>query len=250
MIKVSHIEIGALVDFVKNFELQPDWLSMQLPNGRWSRALPARAPIRGGISPLNAACHTGRNLNQCMRAAQNMGLMHLQPPIMPPMKRKSPDTLGEPAQKRLAITPVEPQPMNYHHPRIQPRPLQPQNGYQATPPAASPTVPQASIGRKRGRPSKADKEAQARANAPVSFAHPTTPVPLAPHPPPPRAQMAPTDFSANPSQPPFYHISPGPGDPKPKKKGGRAPSMGTTQPVSGSEPPASRHQACSVVFVF
>jgi hypothetical protein len=34
MIKVSHIDIGALVTLVKSYDVQPDWFSMQLPNGK------------------------------------------------------------------------------------------------------------------------------------------------------------------------------------------------------------------------
>lgn len=36
MIKVSQIDIGALVDFARHYDIQPDWLSMQLPNGKFS----------------------------------------------------------------------------------------------------------------------------------------------------------------------------------------------------------------------
>jgi hypothetical protein len=34
MIKASHMDVGILVEFIKHHEIQPDWLSMQLPGGR------------------------------------------------------------------------------------------------------------------------------------------------------------------------------------------------------------------------
>ncbi len=156
-------------------------------------------------------------------------MAHLQPPVMPPPKRK-PDgsDLNEPAHKRPAIGPVDLQPAaSYHHARIQPRPSR--NGYPVpAPPVPSPTVPQATIGRKRGRPSKADKEAQARANAHNSLSHILAP--LAPHPPP----SMPRDQSPN--APVLYRVAASPMDPRPRKRGSLPLSADMTQPVS-SEPP-------------
>jgi hypothetical protein len=34
MIKLSQLDVGVLVDFVKSHGIQPDWLHMQLPSGR------------------------------------------------------------------------------------------------------------------------------------------------------------------------------------------------------------------------
>ncbi len=36
MIKASQLDIGVLVEFVKSRDVQPDWFSMQLPNGEFS----------------------------------------------------------------------------------------------------------------------------------------------------------------------------------------------------------------------
>jgi hypothetical protein len=35
MIKVSHMDVSTLVDFVKHHDIAPDWLEMQLPGGRF-----------------------------------------------------------------------------------------------------------------------------------------------------------------------------------------------------------------------
>jgi hypothetical protein len=35
MIKVSNMDVGTLVDFVKYHDIAPDWLEMQLPGGRF-----------------------------------------------------------------------------------------------------------------------------------------------------------------------------------------------------------------------
>lgn len=33
MVKVSQMDVGVLVDFIKSHEVQPNWLLMQLPGG-------------------------------------------------------------------------------------------------------------------------------------------------------------------------------------------------------------------------
>jgi hypothetical protein len=33
MIKVSHLDVGTLVEFVKYHDISPDWLEMQVPGG-------------------------------------------------------------------------------------------------------------------------------------------------------------------------------------------------------------------------
>lgn len=33
MIKASHMDVGVLVEFIKNNAVQPDWMLMQLPGG-------------------------------------------------------------------------------------------------------------------------------------------------------------------------------------------------------------------------
>ncbi|KAI9166411.1 hypothetical protein HJFPF1_02512 [Paramyrothecium foliicola] len=56
IIKTSHVDVGALVQFIKNHHIEPDWMSMQIP--------------------------LGRNLNQCMRFLESVSLS------FPTMKRK------------------------------------------------------------------------------------------------------------------------------------------------------------------
>jgi hypothetical protein len=38
MIKASHMDVGVLVDFVKQHDIRADWMSMQLPSGRFAVA--------------------------------------------------------------------------------------------------------------------------------------------------------------------------------------------------------------------
>lgn len=160
MIKASEIDVGLLVDFVKRNNVQPDWLSMQLPGGR--------------------------NMHQCIRAAENMFNVPMHPPPIAPLKRKSLGDLNESVPKRLAVmNPNEHHPMSSTtHVNIQPRPSpNTPNGFVFAS-TSSPTLSTTGTGRKRGRPSKAEKEAQARANASHSTGYPpTTLAPIAPQPP-------------------------------------------------------------------
>ncbi|KAJ4411655.1 hypothetical protein N0V82_008969 [Gnomoniopsis sp. IMI 355080] len=183
-IKASQVDTEQLVEFIKKCNLQPDWFSMQLPGGR--------------------------NMHQCMRAASSMLDTDLSIPTVPSLKkRKSSDLLqGEQPQKRLASMPhvlYQPRPPSQsqaqtpplpqrspqlpHQISIQPRPppdaKQPiAEGYgvfQSKTPSNGYNVFQSNpAGRKRGRPSKAEKEAQARANA--SSLVSTGPVPISPKP--------------------------------------------------------------------
>jgi len=224
MIKVSQIDLHALVEFVRSYEVDPDWMSMQLPNGT-SAAPPYAVPGARPVSPLERALDlgdAGRNMNQCMRAAQAMGMTYLQPPVIHPIKRKSiGDPNNEPLPKKLAMTPMEPQAMPYQ--RLQPRPSP--NGFSPVN-VPSPTVPPPSQPRKRGRPSKADKEAQARN-------HPTGPYPpiLAPMPLAPREPVHPPAQEPALNAPFAYPMSSGPLDPKTKKRGGKATAADRPQPL-------------------
>lgn len=148
-------------------------------------------------------------MHQCMRAASSMLDTDVNIPTMPNLKkRKSADLLGDQAQKRLASMPhvlyqprppsqpqaqtpplPQPSPQLPHQINIQPRPppdaKQPASeGYgvfQSKAPSNGYNVFQSNpAGRKRGRPSKAEKEAQARANA--SSLAMTGPVPISPKP--------------------------------------------------------------------
>lgn len=149
-------------------------------------------------------------MHQCMRAASSMLDTDLSIPSVPNLKkRKSSDLLqGDQTQKRLASMPhilyqprppsqpqvqtpplPQPSPQLPHQINIQPRPPQDAKqpiteGYgvfQSKTPSNGYNVFQSNpAGRKRGRPSKAEKEAQARANA--SSLATTGPVPISPKP--------------------------------------------------------------------
>lgn len=182
---------------------------MQLPGGEQVESL-----VLTVLSLLTLSA-TGRNMHQCMRAASQLLDRELQLPSLPNLKRKSVGDFSEHVPKRVAsMTPIQYQPRPLPHPQplplaqpqpqpqppqphqpvatsraIQPRPSSdpkqptaegygvfqsksPSNGYGVF--QSNPTV------RKRGRPSKAEKEAQARAN---SANYPTsTPVPISPKP--------------------------------------------------------------------
>ncbi|KUI59562.1 hypothetical protein VP1G_06795 [Cytospora mali] len=225
-IKASQVGTEQLVEFIKSYNLQADWFSMQLPGGR--------------------------NMHQCMRAASNMLDIELQFPSLPnlePRKRKSVNDLNEQGPKRVAsMTPIQyqPRPLSSHpqahppqHPQpqlqqalnasraIQPRPSadattegyrvfqskSPSNGYSVF--QSNPTV------RKRGRPSKAEKEAQARANSnPYST---NTPVPISPKPAiPPAVGAVATGFAASGAShsSPVHRIPPVPASSRSAKEGG------------------------------
>ncbi|ORY70082.1 uncharacterized protein BCR38DRAFT_99249 [Pseudomassariella vexata] len=150
MIKASSIDVPLLAEFIKMHNVEQNWMYMQLP--------------------------AGRNMYQCIGAVEKMIPVHI-PPLPNPegLKRKSiSDLSDQPIKRQAVVGPIEPA----IPPRIiQPRPPPP-NGYLATAPASSPSV--TSTGKKRGRPSKADKEAQARACYSRSIEYPPiTPAPQA-----------------------------------------------------------------------
>lgn len=197
------------MEFIKKCNLQPDWFSMQLPGGKYLFSI---GLFCFGFFFAREPDHycTGRNMHQCMRAASSMLDTDLSIPTVPSLKkRKSSDLLqGEQPQKRLASMPhvlYQPRPPSQsqaqtpplpqrspqlpHQISIQPRPppdaKQPiAEGYgvfQSKTPSNGYNVFQSNpAGRKRGRPSKAEKEAQARANA--SSLASTGPVPISPKP--------------------------------------------------------------------
>lgn len=115
--------------------------------------------------------------------------------------------------------PPPPQPQPQPQPQLQPINIQPRpspngpngpNGYAASPSASSPTVSVTTptvAGRRRGRPSKADKEAWARANTSQSTGYPPiVPAPIAPL---PLQATAQPNYGSGPSAPPAYQISSG-----------------------------------------
>ncbi|KAK6866125.1 hypothetical protein PG995_002653 [Apiospora arundinis] len=185
MIKASSIDVHLLVDFIKNNNVEQNWMHMQLP--------------------------VGRNMYQCMGMVEKM--LPVQYPVPPShmtnMKRKSFSDLNEQPIKRQAVAAPSELPMAQRI--IQPRP--PLNGY---PPVmtANTTPSLTSTGKKRGRPSKADKEAQARATYPRSTEYaPITPAPLAP------INIAPQqrDYASSPG----YEVSGSPADPRSRMRAGR-----------------------------
>ncbi|KAI0480299.1 hypothetical protein GGR56DRAFT_264814 [Xylariaceae sp. FL0804] len=170
IIKVSRIDVPTLVNFVRAHSVEPDWFSMQLPGGR--------------------------NMKQCVRAVDDMFQARFPPPNLTNFKRKSLSDLAEaPPSKRHNASPlIDPHPAPAR--LIKPRPPLPNpNGYPSAPgpPVVGSSPALTATGKKRGRPSKADKEAQAQARAtysrpPTEYA-PITPAPLAPiviQPQPPR----------------------------------------------------------------
>ncbi|KAI1085652.1 hypothetical protein F5B20DRAFT_11195 [Whalleya microplaca] len=205
MIKVSSIDISTLVEFIRAHQVSPNWMSMQLPGGR--------------------------NMNQCFGAYENMFQVKYPPPNLS-FKRKSLSDLVDPPPKRQAMmAPIEPPlaPVRV----IQPRP--PPNGYQTAMTVSGSPAAASSTGKKRGRPSKADKEAQARANysRPTEYT-PITPAPLAPINLQPQREYA--------SSSPGYEVASGSVDQKPKKRGVPT-AIDSPQPANSSFPLASPRSA-------
>ncbi|KAI1808560.1 hypothetical protein F4811DRAFT_246438 [Daldinia bambusicola] len=207
IIKVSTIDVSTLVDFIKAHQVEPNWMSMQLPGGR--------------------------NMNQCFGAVENMFQTKYPPPNLTNFKRKSLSDLAEhPAKRQAMMAPIEPPLASARI--IQPRP--PLNGYPpAVPVSISPPV--TSTGKKRGRPSKADKEAQARSvYSRLAEYTPITPAPLAPI-----AVQPQREYASSPG----YEISSNPGDQKSRKRGFGAvdsPQQGNlsfplTSPASATDTP-------------
>ncbi|KAI1281218.1 hypothetical protein F5Y07DRAFT_289704 [Xylaria sp. FL0933] len=190
IIKVSSIDVPTLVEFIKAHNIMPDWFEMQLPGGR--------------------------NMNQCVGAVEKMFQVKFPPLNIASTgsfgKRKSGDLIDQPA-KRQAITALP------FEPTLAPvRPLQPRppvsNGFPLVGPISStPAIP--TTGKKRGRPSKADKEAQAQARAayPRSEYTPITPAP-APAPPVPPPAPPQREYAS----PPGYVIASTGADQPPKRR--------------------------------
>ncbi|KAI0017316.1 hypothetical protein F4780DRAFT_610944 [Xylariomycetidae sp. FL0641] len=183
MVKVSTIDVHTLVEFIRAHNIEPNWMSMQLPGGR--------------------------NMNQCLGAVDNMFQVRFPPPNLLNFKRKSLSDLTDHPPKRQAImapgeTPIAPARV------IQPRPPPP-SGYQpAVPMGSGPVVTTATAtGKKRGRPSKADKEAQAQARA--AYTRPTEYAPITPA---PIAIQPQREYATSPG----YEIAGTPTDQNPRKR--------------------------------
>ncbi|KAI8953970.1 hypothetical protein F4801DRAFT_575986 [Xylaria longipes] len=186
IIKVSAIDASILVDFIKTHKVEPNWMKMQLPGGR--------------------------NMSQCVGAVENMFQMKFTPPNIESLgKRKSLGDLNDHPAKRPAIT------TPFETPLAPVRPIQPRlllaNGYPPLAPITStPTV--STTGKKRGRPSKADKEAQARAAHPRNTEYaPIVPAPPAPPTATPTGQLQREYVSS-----PGYEIAGTAGDQSSKKR--------------------------------
>ncbi|TGJ82003.1 hypothetical protein E0Z10_g6765 [Xylaria hypoxylon] len=198
IIKVSAIDVPTLVEFIKAHNVVPSWMLMQLPGGR--------------------------NMNQCVRAVDNMFQVKFHPPN-PPIasiggfgKRKSLGDLNEQPTKRQAITAPPFEPILAPVRALQPRPPL-ANGYPLMAPITS-TPAGSTTGKKRGRPSKADKEAQARA----AYSRTTDFPPITPAPPAPPREYA---------SPPGYEIASSGAD-QPSKKRSRPTTIDSPRQASGS----------------
>ncbi|KAI0445031.1 hypothetical protein F4803DRAFT_548654 [Xylaria telfairii] len=184
IIKASAIDGPLLVDFIKAHKVEPNWMLMQLP--------------------------AGRNMSQCVGAVENMFQMKFPPPNIGSLgKRNSLSDLTDHPAKRQAIA------TSYETPIVPVRPLQPRlpaNGYTPVALASTPTV--SSTGKKRGRPSKADKEAQARA----AHTRNTEYAPIVPAPPAPPTASSTGQPQREYASSPGYEIAGAAGDQSSKKR--------------------------------
>ncbi len=170
----------------------------------------------------------GRNMNQCYGAVNNMFQFKFPAPNMATTasfgKRRSGDLIDHPT-KRQAITAPPFEPTLAPVRLLQPRPPA-SNGFPLVAPFPS-TPAVLATGKKRGRPSKADKEAQAQARAayprPTEYA-PITPAPPAPPPAPPQREYA---------SPPGYEMA-STGADQPSRKRSRPTTVDSPRQVSGS----------------
>ncbi|KAH6850014.1 hypothetical protein B0I37DRAFT_352547 [Chaetomium sp. MPI-CAGE-AT-0009] len=199
MIKLSDVDIGVLIHLVKSHDIQPNWLHMQLPGGR--------------------------NMSQCLHAAETMFNTPMPPPLISPLKRQSLGDLSDygPNKRQAIASPGEVSPRGFplgpntqpasgaQPVNIQPRP----NGFPSGLPAPTPSVSAspynpAPTARKRGRPPKSAQSAwQVSTYQNITPApHPSSPA-FAPQPHSPRLPAPATQQS--PVQ--------GPPDPKRAKKG-------------------------------
>jgi hypothetical protein len=172
-------------------------------------------------------------MQQCMGAAERVLSIH-QPP--PPnyfnLKRKSLEAGEQPLKRQAAVAPIE----SAHPPRnIQPRPIS--SNFTPAPlnMSSSPNTPGTVLvtGKKRGSPSKADKEAQARANSFRTLEY--APITPAPAPAPPAAiNIAPQrEYISSPS----YEVTSNTSDVKGRKRGKL--SGNENSPTAGYYPLAS-----------
>ncbi|KAF6836935.1 hypothetical protein CMUS01_05201 [Colletotrichum musicola] len=249
VIKTSNLDVGRLVEFLRSYNVEPDWLKMQLPGGR---------TMEQCISVTGQMFRGPMRMPDLKRKAVNDLLEHppkrpaMASPMEPPAQLPMPSPLAPASQgsatysNLMPISSILPAPAQLHNTtlaNIQPRPANVgmdagkvsnrfpspiQSQQQQQPPPPPPAVPPA---RKRGRPSRADKARQLR---PVLPQHLT---PLAPAPPPrPPARESP----GTPAEGSVYSLSPGPASETPnegpKRKRGRPRSVDKAQPARGPRP--------------
>ncbi|KAI0105497.1 hypothetical protein GGR51DRAFT_191015 [Nemania sp. FL0031] len=212
IIKVSTIDVTTLVEFIKVHKVEPDWMLMQLPGGR--------------------------NMKQCVGAVDNMFQAKFNPPTVGGSlgKRKSlsalSDLIEQPAKRQITTAPFHESTHAVVRP-LQPRPPPLVNGGYPPPMTHISSMPVVSMtGKKRGRPSKADKEAQAQARA--AYARPTEYPPITPAPPAPPMAQPQREYASSPG----YEIA-GTGADQASKKRPRQTAIDSPRQVSGSFPLAS-----------
>ncbi|RYP17338.1 hypothetical protein DL767_010036 [Monosporascus sp. MG133] len=200
IIKVSNLDVATIVEFIRAHNVEPNWFLMQLPGGR--------------------------NMNQCFGAVENMFQAKYPPPLASFKRKSLSDMVDHPAKRQAIMPPVEPPVAPARV--IQPRPPPP-NGYTSAPPIHSNSGLTAT-GKKRGRPSKADKEAQARANYPRSTEY----APITPAPPAPAVFQQQREYVSSPG----YEVASSSVDQRQNKRG-RAPAADNGQQATGGFPLAS-----------
>ncbi|KAH7159929.1 hypothetical protein B0J13DRAFT_116703 [Dactylonectria estremocensis] len=131
MIKANCLEIEVIRRFVKAHVVEPNWMQMQLP--------------------------LGRNMDQCVQAAHQLGFKHHAWP-----KRKMSGDQSEPAAKRIALPGnTDPSAMFAGVPSTAPTHVailpRPASNAAEIPSMIAPQAPPPTVPKKKGRPARADK---------------------------------------------------------------------------------------------
>ncbi|OAA54114.1 hypothetical protein SPI_09048 [Niveomyces insectorum RCEF 264] len=169
MIKASQIDVDAVVAFIKTCNILPNWLEMQIPHGcTLSQCIQATISLGIETQPhllLSLQTQQQQQQQQQQQHAHQQPRQVHSPAQLLPGKRKTSNDLNDPVPKRLAMATAEPH--SATPPRginIQPRlptntfaPITPRSSAFTSPATRNPP-------KKRGRPSRADKDALARAS--------------------------------------------------------------------------------------
>ncbi|EPE10325.1 hypothetical protein F503_05420 [Ophiostoma piceae UAMH 11346] len=199
MLKASQVEITAVVDFIKSRHIYPNWMEMELPRGNMGIEAPPPAlsqhhsqfrqygsqppaqqlsqqPLQQQVQPQQQH-HRQQHMPQHRQHQQHP--QESPPPLskLPSLtaKRRPSTDSGDHPNKRLAAASAD-----VMHPIPQPRTIQPRptNGPVPNSPLFTAAAPPAArnVPKKRGRPSRADKDAQARAagNYPLAYIAPAS----------------------------------------------------------------------------